>query len=71
MPKFTREWTYRTPTTTVTYPDAWDGPLSPDIETAARTAKALEEPEPEKTNGDDGNGEPARRKGRSSAAQGE
>lgn len=65
--KFAVEWTYRTISLTVTYPAGWEGPLSAERYAAAKTAEVLET---ETNNGDDGDGEPARRKGRAGKVEG-
>jgi hypothetical protein len=44
MDVFTREWTYRSPLVTVTYPKGWSGTLPPERQLAARRAKVLVPP---------------------------
>lgn len=39
--EFTREWTYRTPLVTITYPKGWKGPLPDERKAAAKADKAL------------------------------
>lgn len=77
MPKFSREWTFRTPAVTVTYPAGWEGRLSKERYDAARAAGAFrpvppaaETTEPEKSDGDDVHGQPVGGEGRSGEAEG-
>lgn len=51
---FAREWTWRTPLVTQTYPAGWTGTLPEDRCAAAAAAGALETPEPETVDGDEG-----------------
>ena len=46
MDEFAREWTYRDPMVTVTYPKGWAGELSAAQRKAAEAAGALVVPEP-------------------------
>lgn len=39
--EFARDWTYRTPMVTVTYPKGWKGSLPAERVVAARKANAL------------------------------
>lgn len=46
MDEFAREWTYRTPLVTVTYPKGWVGSLPAERREAAEADGALVVPEP-------------------------
>ena len=57
MDVFTQEWTFRSPTLTVTYPEGWKGTLPKDQQIAARKARVLVPPS--RTETADGNERPA------------
>lgn len=44
--KLTREWTYRDPLVTVTYPKGWTGTLPAKQRAAAQEAQVLADPTP-------------------------
>lgn len=66
---FASEFTYRTPEVTKTYPAGWSGAITVPERDAAQKAGALVEAK-EPNNGDDGDGEPARGKGRARKTEG-
>lgn len=47
MDEFAREWTYRSPLKTVTYPKGHTEALPADVRKAAKADNALVEPQPE------------------------
>lgn len=47
MDEFAREWTYRSPLKTVTYPKGHSESLPGDVRKAAKDAGVLVEPQPE------------------------
>lgn len=71
MDTFARDWTFRSAAITVRYPAGYCGTLPAHIQLAARKDRALVPPQLGKRNGDNGNGEPARRKGRARKDEGE
>ena len=71
MDVFAKAWTFRSPQLTVTYPQGWKGKLPPERQEAAMQADALvppPEPNPETPDAHNGDGQPARRKGRAREA---
>ena len=58
MDVFTQEWTFRSPTLTVTYPEGWEGTLPKDQQIAARKDRVLVPPS--RTETADGNERPAK-----------
>lgn len=61
MDVFAREWTYRSPQVTVTYPAGWSGNLPPERQIAARKAGVLVPPILELENADGSEGPTAPR----------
>jgi hypothetical protein len=44
MDEFARDWSYRGPLKTISYPKGYKGVLEPDVQMAARKARALVPP---------------------------